>query len=159
MEKGAILEAVIQVMREELGLLNRAAEDARSGATDAEVRSESKYDTRGLESSYLARGHAMKFEALAADVGVLECLECPGFGEKDKIGIGALVGVKMGREPLRFFVLPNGGGIEVETNDGLAEVTVVTPESPMGGRLLGLSVGDKFSLNRSQPTANITSIE
>ena len=159
MEKRTILDSVIQVMRDELGLLNRAAEDARSGATNSEVRSESKYDTRGLESSYLARGHAMKFESLAADVALLENLECLAFKTGDKIGVGALVGLKMGREVLRFYVLPKGGGIEIELYEGQPEITVVTPDAPMGGSLLGLGVGDSFSLSKNQPRATIKSIE
>jgi hypothetical protein len=159
MEKGTILALVIQVMRGELGLLNRAAEDARSGATDSEVKSESKYDTRGVESSYLARGHAMKFEALAADVALLENFEFPDFEKRDKVGVGALVSLKMGRELLWFFVLPKGGGIEVEMDDSGSEITVITPDAPMGGSLLGLSVGDTFSLSKNQPTATVKSIE
>lgn len=159
MEKRKILDSVIQVMRDELGLLNRAAEDARSGATNSEVRSESKYDTRGLESSYLARGHAMKFEALAADVGLLENLECSRFRVGEKIGVGALVSLEMGRDVHRFFVLPKGGGIEVEMDDGKSEITIVTPDAPMGAGLLGLSVGDTFSLSKHQPTATVKSIE
>ena len=157
MEKRKILAAVVQVMRDELSLLNRAAEDARSGATDSEVQSESKYDTRGLESSYLARGHAMKFEALAEDVALLESLEYRDFSANEPIVLGSLVEVKLGREPMFFFLLPKGGGIEVEMEEGKVEVTVVTPESPMGGNLLGLGVGDTFLLNKGQPKAKISS--
>ncbi len=157
MEKRKILAAVIQVMRDELSLLNRAAEDARSGATDSEVLSESKYDTRGLESSYLARGHAMKFEALAEDVALLENLEYRNFDPGEPVALGSLVEVQLGHEPMFFFLLPKGGGIEVELEVGGEEVTVVTPESPMGGKLLGLRVGDGFVLNKGQPKAKIKS--
>jgi len=101
----------------------------------------------------------MKFESLAADVALLENLECLAFKTGDKIGVGALVGLKMGREVLRFYVLPKGGGIEIELYEGQPEITVVTPDAPMGGSLLGLGVGDSFSLSKNQPRATIKSIE
>ncbi len=157
MEKRKILKAVVQELRNELQLLSRAADDARSGATDSEVQSESKYDTRGLESSYLARGHAMKFEALAADVAVLEGLDLPECKSGDPIVVGTLVGVDMRGETVLFFVLPKGGGTEVEMGDASVEITVVTPESPMGGRLMGLKVGAKFSLSKGQPASKVVS--
>ena len=159
MEKRKILEAVTQELRDELQLLSRAADDARAGATDSEVQSESKYDTRGLESSYLARGHAMKFESLAADVALLEGLSLPEGRAGDPIIIGTLVGVDMGGECMLFFVLPKGGGTEVEVDGAPGEITVVTPESPMGGRLMGLKVGDTFSLNKGQAPSKVVSTD
>ena len=159
MEKRTILAAVVAEMRNELALLNRAADDARSGATDSEVQSESKYDTRGLESSYLARGHAMKFEALAADVAVLEGLDLTDHKSGDPIVVGTLVGVDMGGETMLFLVLPKGGGIEVEVDGVKGEITVVTPESPMGGRLMGLKEGDTFSLNKGQAASKVVSTD
>lgn len=145
MEKIETLKLVVAQMRNELELLNRAAEDARSGATDDEVKSESKYDTRGLEASYLARGHAMKFEALAADVATLESLDLPELTSRDAVVIAALVDVKMNGFSNLFFVLPCGGGIEV-TPEGSDEVTVITPESPLGSQLMGKRVGDTIAL-------------
>ena len=43
-------------------------------------------------------------------------------------------------------MVPAGGGHELE--DGGMQVTLLTPESPLYGRLLGLYVGDEFEQPR-----------
>ena len=159
MDKAALLARVIKQLRAELELLARAAEDARQGATDSEVRSESKYDTRGLESSYLARGHAIKFEALAADVATLEALDGTPFAERTTIGVGALVSVETNGEAFWYFLLPKGGGTELDAEEGGPEVTIVTPESPMGQQLSGLKRGDRFTLRPNLPPSEVVAVK
>lgn len=151
MSKEELLQKVIQQLRDELQLVSRAAEDARSGATDSEVKSESKYDTRGLEASYLARGHAMKFEALAEELVQLEGYECPDFTADSTVGLGALVTVEQTGEKSCYFILPKAGGTEVETQEGAREITVVTPDAPVGKKLCGMRVGDRFSVSPGVP--------
>lgn len=158
MSKKELLRNVIQQLRDELHLVSRAADDARSGATDSEVKSESKYDTRGLEASYLARGHAMKFEALADDVVQLERYECPNFAADSPAGLGALVTVEQAGEKSCYFILPKAGGTELEPEEGGMEITVVTPDAPVGKKLCGLRVGDQFSISPGVPEMAICEI-
>ena len=158
MAKEAILREIVARLRGELQLLNRAASDAREGATDDEVKSDGKYDTRGLESSYLARGHAMKFETLAADVRLLEGFNCPLFSSSDPIGLGALVELRFAAETFFYIVLPRGGGIEVDVAGVPGEITVLTPDSPLGGKLLDRRVGERVAGVASSSGATIVSV-
>jgi hypothetical protein len=142
MNKTKILKALIAELEEELRRLLAANEQASAGATDSEARAETKWDTCGLESSYLARGHAEQFKTLAAQVDELRGFTAPDYTGRP-IGVGALVEVDMGGIPMLFFLIHCGGGTELEVEG--REVTVITPESPVGTAMLGKQPGDSFS--------------
>jgi transcription elongation GreA/GreB family factor len=155
MNKTTILKAVLGELEEELRRQLAANEQASKGATHSESRAETKWDTCGLESSYLARGHARQFQALAADVQELRSFSVPDYSGKP-IGVGALVEVDMGGEAMLFFLLRCGGGVELTVNGH--EVTVITPESPVGAALLDKQQGDAFSF-RAGSTGTIRNVE
>ena len=142
MDKNKILKSVIEELEADLRRQLVANEQASAGATDGEARAETKWDTCGLESSYLARGHARQFQTLAADVHNLRGFVAPDYANRP-IGVGALVTVELGGDAVRFFLLHCGGGTDVVV-EGM-EVTVITPESPVGAALLDRRQGDTFS--------------
>ena len=153
--KGEVFDALLALLEQGLHARKAAAETAREAATDSEARAESKYDTQGLESSYLARGHAMMLEDLATDFRRLKSYRPPAYEPGDAIGEGALVEVDMDGEPMCFMILPGGGGTDVMV-DG-REVTVLTPETPLGEQLMGKRAGDDLSLiHISEPTRPFT---
>jgi len=142
MDKLRILKAVRSELEEELRRQLAAQQTAADGATHAEARAETKWDTCGLEQSYLARGHARQFERLAAQVEELRSFVPPSFSGKP-IAVGALVEAEMNGETMLFLLLNCGGGIELKL-DGRT-LTVITPESPIGAVLTGKVKGDIYS--------------
>jgi hypothetical protein len=142
MNKSQILKALITELEAELRRLLAANETASAGATHAEAKAETKWDTCGLEASYLARGHADQFKTLAVDVHNLRGFVAPNYTDRP-IGVGALVEVDMGGEAMLFFILHCGGGIDLMIDD--REVTIITPESPVGTALLEKQPGESFS--------------
>lgn len=142
MNKTEILKTVIRVLEEELRVQLKGQESAAEGATHVEAKAESKWDTCGLEQSYLARGLAKQFEALSAGVMELRSFRPLDFSGKP-IGVGALVQAEMGGYTDWFFLLECGGGTEVKV-DGRT-ITVITPESPVGGALMGKKEQDVYS--------------
>ena len=142
MNKLKILKAVQEALEEELRRQLAAQETAAAGATHVEAKAESKWDTCGLEQSYLARGHAKQFETLAMQVEELRAFNPPCFSGKP-IGAGALVETEMDGETFLFFLLHCGGGTEVALEG--REITVITPESPVGAALTGKKQGDAYS--------------
>lgn len=155
MNKSDILKEVIRSMEDDLHRLQAANERASVGATNVAVKAETKWDTCGLEASYLARGHAQQFQTLAAEVHQLRSYSSPNYKDKP-IGVGALVNVDMGDEPVCFFLLHFGGGIDV-TIDGI-EVTVITPESPVGAALMDKKQDEEFSF-RAGSTYKVLRVE
>ena len=142
MDKLKILKTVQEALEQELRRQLAAQETAAAGATHVEAKAESKWDTCGLEQSYLARGHAKQFEALVMQVEELRGFVPSCFSGK-AIGAGALAETEMDGETFLFFLLHCGGGTELEV-DG-REITVITPESPVGAALIGKRQGDAYS--------------
>jgi hypothetical protein len=142
MNKRDIIQALLAELEEELRLRLAANEDASAGATHGEARAETKWDTCGLEQSYLARGHARQFEMLAKQVDELRGFSPPDLSNRP-IDVGALIGAELNGCTSMFFLLRCGGGVELHVEGG--EVTVITPESPVGSALFGKSEGDVFS--------------
>ena len=58
MNKRAIIKKIVAKLTSELEVYFRAAQFARAEATHEQNKAENKYDTRGLEASYLARGQS-----------------------------------------------------------------------------------------------------
>ena len=144
MNKRALLKAILAALRDELQTYVRAAKSARAEATDEQSRAENKYDTRGLEASYLAAGQARQVVELEAAIAAFEALPVRKFGPGEVIGLGALVELEQNGERTLYFIGPNAGGTEVKC--GQQEVLVITPQSPLGGQLQGRQQGDWLNL-------------
>jgi hypothetical protein len=148
MDKSRVLKAIIDKVRDELERHERAAGAAIEGATGDEVKSESKYDTRSTEASYLARGHSLQFAEVAEDFRALDGFSPMSFEDGTPSGLGALIDVELEGERSFYFILPRAGGTEVEIEeDGrTVDVTAVTLDSPISSRLVGRIQGDIFSI-------------
>ncbi len=142
MDKARIVKAVVAALEEELRRQLKGQQSAAEGATHAEARAETKWDTCGLEQSYLARGLAKQVESLALQVEELRSF-VPSDFTGQPIGVGALVETEMNGEALVFFLLNCGGGTELDV-DG-REITVITPESPVGASLIGKRQAEVYS--------------
>jgi transcription elongation GreA/GreB family factor len=143
-DKAAVKEALRAVLARTLAAIASSAKDAAEGATHEENRSEGDKDMRATEQSYVARGQAMRAEELAEELQRLEGLPLRAFGEDDPIGPGALVRVSVEGEARTFFVVPWGGGTELDV-DG-TKVLVLTPGSPVGRALVGRRAGEELEL-------------
>ena len=102
MNKRRVIDLVNEKLRAQFDLLKRASDSARLDATDEESRARSKYETQGLETSYLAAGQAARAEDVAATIIAFNAATFPPFNDKDPIAEGALVeadfsGEKIGR--------------------------------------------------------------
>lgn len=140
--KDRLPDAIRAELRSRLDRLTRAAREAHAAATDPGSKAESKYDTRSLEASYLAAGQARQVDELARDIGLFEALSLPAFNMDDPIDAGALVEVDLHGESAWFLLAPAAGGLEI-SHEGI-EITLLTPESALYQKLLGLRTGDSL---------------
>ena len=155
MDKTKILKAVFQSLEEELQRQLKGQAMAAEGATHVEAKAESKWDTCGLEQSYLARGLAKQYEKLAGQVDDLRTFKPADYSGR-AIDVGALIETETDGFKDVFFLLYCGGGIEVQV-DG-REITVITPESPVGAALMGKKEGKTYSF-RAGVKGKILSIQ
>lgn len=140
--KDRLFETVLAELRARFDRLTLVARESHAAATDPSSKAESKYDTRSLEASYLAAGQARQLEEFARDLAVFEVTSFRSFDISDPIAAGALVEVELGGESQWFLLAPAAGGVSIQWED--REVTLLTPESPLYAKLLGLRTGDSL---------------
>ena len=145
MNKRAIIRKIIARLTDELEIYFRAAKFSRAEATHESSKAESKYDTRGLEASYLARGQSKQAAELEAAIAEFEKLSVRNFGAGEPIDLGALVELEHGGENSIYFIGPRAGGTEVLHDK--KEILVITPQSPLGEQLMGKKSGQEPQLN------------
>ena len=152
MNKAIIVQAIVEALRAEFESLRNSSRQTRSAGNDAETKAEGKYDTRSIEENYLADGLAR--QAREAEQAAVACQNMPlrDYENDEPIDLGALVRLEFPDAAEWFFLAPAGGGLEVHCEG--KSITVLTPESPLGGQLIGLTTGK----NTKSPKAVVRQI-
>ena len=145
MNKRAVIQAIVARLGEELRIYLKAAQASREEATHESSKAENKYDTRGLEASYLAHGQSRQIAELEAAILEFQQLGERKFKAGESIDVGALVELEQGRERAWYFIGRRAGGTGIELDQ--REILVITPQSPLGKQLAGKSQGDQLMLN------------
>lgn len=149
MEKTKVLQAIIQSLAGDFAVVFHAARAAHQASIHEENIPDNKYDTLSLEASYVAQGQANRAQEIRAALDRYRNLPMRRFSAEDRIRLSALVALEdeAGMEKL-VFLGPAAGGIKVNVDEG--EVTVITPESPLGQRLLGLRAGEVVEVSAGE---------
>lgn len=151
--KQAVLDLIAAKLTTELEGLLRGARASFAAATDPDSKAENKYDTRTLEASYVARGQAQRVAELESALHAFKALSCKDWPPDSPIATGALVTLQPSSgTPELYFIGPAAGGTEVRCNG--QEILVITPNSPLGQRLLGKRRGDPVT-GRPGPSAEV----
>jgi transcription elongation GreA/GreB family factor len=144
LDKQALHEALKAQLEAELLRAQKRARDAADGATHEENRAEGDKDMRATEASYVARGQAgraTEMEDALLRVAAMELLELkPGA----RIVLSALIELEHDGKRLSYFLVPAAGGERVDMSG--VEVQTLTPQSPLGRALIGLTEGDEAEL-------------
>ena len=142
MTKAELLKQVIHLLETEVENATKVATETAESVNDDESRSEGKYDTRGLEASYVASAQAGFVKDLRESLAAFNSLQLRSFTSSDPIAIGALVTAlsSSGRE--QFFMAPAHGGTEIASESG--PILLITPQSPLGADMLGKKAGSKI---------------
>jgi hypothetical protein len=142
--KQLVIQKIIETLQAELETYARAAKASHAEATAEENRAENKYDTRGLEASYLAAGQASKVVELEESITSFEGLLGGEYAADKPIGVGALVELELNGERAHYFIGTSAGGTEVTC--GKHEVLLITAQSPLGSQLQDRQQGGQFEL-------------
>ena len=145
MNKPDLLRQIFAKLKAAVAMFAQTAQATHAEATHEENKAEDKYDTRGLEASYLAMGQARQAEETAQAVQAYEAFALRDFLPDDVISLGALVTLETRGRPATYFVGPRAGGTEV-SHEGRT-VLVITPQSPLGRQLMGRRRGDTLALD------------
>jgi transcription elongation GreA/GreB family factor len=142
MDKILLQQRVCQRLEADLAMLLAAADVARQAATHEESKAENKYDTRGLEASYLAAGQSRRAEDIRRALAAWRALQMRAYDDANGIQLGALVCLAEAEERQQWLLLgPDGAGLKLE-HEGL-EIMLITAQAPLGRQLLGRGPGDE----------------
>ena len=147
-DKRILLDEIRTRLEDERTTMTRLALDAAAAATHEDNKPENDKDMRSTEASYLARGQAERARELERSLALLGTILVRTFGADDQIAATALVELLHGKSKLVCFVLPAGGGQRIRI--GETDVQVVTPTSPLGKALMGLSEGEDAEVSTPQ---------
>lgn len=153
-DKPRLLQALLDVLEDDLALQTRAANLARDEATNEESRADNKYDTRGQEAAYLAEGQAKIATELLEAIALYRTLKLSDDRPPAAVTIGTVIEINRAGSPLFGFLGPRCGGTAFEFEN--VSYTVITPVSPLGRALLGRRRGETFYLSaRGKPQAHV----
>lgn len=159
LNKQSVLELIIARLVVDLDVAQRAAQTAYETATHEENIAENKYDTLGLEASYLAAGQARRVEEIRQSLVLYQTLSLRPFDEQRGIQIGDLLSLEAGNgSQQQLFLGPDAAGLKIYQRDVL--ITVITARAPLGQNLLGKAEGDvvEITINGARQSFEVTQV-
>lgn len=150
MNKVTLITRIIARLSESLDILDKAARASHAEATHESSKAENKYDTRGLEAAYLAGGQARQAKELQDSIKVFSSLKTKDFAPGDAVDLTALIELEINGGREFYFIGPRNGGLEVDYNG--REITVITPQSPLGQLLVGKKAGARWTAKSGSTT-------
>lgn len=145
MNKTLLFEKLKDEIEKNLQLALDAAKNTYDIATHPDSKAENKYDTRGLEASYLAGAQAKRVQDLRETLGLVTNAKVKAFTNESTVALTALVEMSVGNKTSWVLLLSKGGGQSVLFEG--KQIQVITPDSPLGEGLLGRKVGDEIDIN------------
>jgi len=149
MNKELLLDKILSTLETIRQQTINAAMEAYNTATADENVAENKYDTLGLEASYLAQGQAQRVAECEEDIAAYKLLVKGDFSVISSVSLGALIHIinEEGIEQ-KLFLGPKAGGLTVSYTESNIEqeIKIITPSSPIGAALLKREEGDEFEL-------------
>ena len=143
--KPALRQLIAERLAQDFDALQRAAQTAYETATHEENVAENKYDTLGLEASYLATGQARRMEEIRHAQGLYQQLSLPDYDPQRGIQVGALVTLESENGQLQWLFLgPEAAGLKITLAE--RQITVITPRSPLGQSLMGKHEDDEVMI-------------
>lgn len=145
MNKENLRNQIIVQLEADHALLLQAAKSSHAAATHEENIPDNKYETLGLEASYIAQGQANRAQEILQAVQAFRELNLQEFPDESPIRLTALVQLEDEKgDKRRVFIGPAAGGLRLEFDGG--EVMVITSASPLGQALIGKRCGDLAEL-------------
>ena len=156
-DKKAVLSLFQKTLSDKIKALSEEALSQKDAATNEESKAENKYDTRGLEASYIAQAYATRIKEMQEGLYFLNKTEVSPFNKKIKVGdIVEIFDIEKNtaKDGNQYFVILPTGGIEIVYNG--VQVRSLSLTSPLGSKLLGLEDGVDLKLNKK--TLEITKV-
>lgn len=140
MDKAEALKAIENQLEIYLQAALAEANSAKEAATDTESKAENKYDTRGLEASYIAQAQAKRVLKYQEEIYNLSKVDLSS-SKASKIGSVLKCFYCNQNKEATYFLLPSGG-VQIKYN-GIT-IQSISISSPLGGLLFKKQADDSF---------------
>jgi hypothetical protein len=148
MDKADVYKAIQSALLNRFETAKWAAKQAHDAATNEESVAENKYDTFGLEASYLAHGQSQRVIECERDWLRFQKVEVVDSETINLWCLVKLVSCDLVSPVIKyFFISPCAGGLSVEV-DGCI-IYLVTPSSPVGKKLIGKATEEEIELSQN----------
>ncbi len=141
--KEEIKKILIQQAQERLEKAMEASVSAKSLTIEGDLKSDGKYDTRGIEAGYLAGAQAKRVEEIKQDIELLESIEFQA--SNDTVSIGSLIDLDFNGNIRKHFLSSASGGTLLKVQE--ETILIISVFSPIGRELVNLSLGDDFEVS------------
>ena len=122
MNKTELLQRIVERLGVDLDVAQRAAQTAYEAATAEENIAENKYDTLGLEASYLATGQARRMEEIRQARVAYQQLHVRDYDPEVGIQVSNLVLLADQHDQRqRLFLGPEAAGLKMGEGDALVQ--------------------------------------
>ncbi|WP_163931885.1 GreA/GreB family elongation factor [Paraferrimonas sp. SM1919] len=140
--KTKIIELYIADLTNKLSVAINAAEQAKATATHSDSVARSKYETFGLEASYLAHGQSVRAQQLIEQLAQIKQLNIRQYPPNMPIAIGSLVEIinQSKQVKLIFIAVQASGQVNYEGQT----ITLISKATPLAQALLGQQLGDEI---------------
>lgn len=125
--KQQIVDLLFQILNKQLEQAKKALESTKALASSDDMKSESKYDTRGIEAGYLAGAQEKRVKQLQIELNHLKNLN---IDQKDDVMPGALIETC----EKYYFITFNSGGHKVKV-EGI-EINIISIKAPLVEKIL-----------------------
>jgi len=140
--KQEVLELIIKHLEEDIAISAQAVALARDTATHNDCLGSSKYETMGLEASYLAQGQGTRLLELERSLAYFKQINLV---HASSIMLNAYIELKNNDDKVSYFWLSaDAGGLKIAYNKKY--ITIITPKSPLGSQLMGKNIDDVCEL-------------
>jgi len=137
----AVWQALFIELTRLISVAKAGVDRAHETATNDANVAENKYDTLGLEASYLAQGQQHRLAQCIEDNALFDALYQKRQAQPQQVELGSLITLESDDEQRYVLLGPSAGGLKIMANN--SEVLVITPLSPLGGLLMGKEVDDE----------------
>lgn len=146
MDKSEIIKSIVKKLEVNLEGAIAEAQSAKEAATGEESKAENKYDTRGLEASYIAQAQSARTSKIKEEIFNLSKVDLT---KRDKVSIGSLVEVFYTEQDKTsfYFLLPSGG---VLVDYKKINVQTLSVESPLGKTLFQKTLEDSILFRKEE---------
>ncbi len=143
-DKTRIATLIAERVSDELEHIRKSAGAAHHGATHDDAVAKNKYDTHGLELSYLAGSQYARAQQLAQELSSFKKQTLVPYQDHKPIGLMDLITISGPKGTRRHLLLSKYcAGIDIEYD--AKKIVVISPDSPLGVELIDCWRGDTIT--------------